>query len=151
MGRPSQLDNPITIAAVGAVSVVRGLGYIVADVFPNRPFTGGDVGPYITVFPLWTMGVMWLCIGLAMWASMWVWSWFKGAAALAVGGYATWSILYVMELLVSPTVMTMSSLAVYLCSIVVIITLVGIELDRDYYREANKKDPDLSRPSRLGK
>ena len=151
MGRPSQLANPVTIAAMGAVPVVRGLGYIIADLMPNRPFTGGDVGPYITFFPLWTMGVMWICIGLAMWASMWVWSWFKRTAALAVGAYITWSILYVMDLLVSPTIMTMTSLAGYLCSIAVIITLVGIELDRDYYREANKTDPDLSRPSRLGK
>lgn len=134
MGRPSQLTNPVTLFAMSMVPMVRGAGYVITDLFPSWPIAVADTGPAIPYLPLWLVGVAWLGMGLFLVISLWVWQWLRAAAALAVGGYLTWALLYMLDLFLGPDVVSITSLAGYLATVPVIITLVGIELDRDSVR-----------------
>lgn len=143
MGHPSQLVNPVTLTLISAVPMVRGLGYIIVDLFPSWPISVESVGPSIPYLPLWLVGVMWMFLGLSMFASLWMWRLFKLSTALCVGMYITWSILYVMDLFLSPDVVSITSLASYIAMVPTIITLVGIEIDRESVRdlEVSVTDP----------
>ena len=142
MGRPSQLTNPITLFAVSLVPVVRGTGYLIADLKPSWPISMVDVGPAIPYLPLWLVGAAWVVLGVYMVSSLWVWRWFRTAAAMAVGAYVTWAILYVVDLLLSPDVVSVTSLAGYIAMVPTIITLVGIEMDRHSVRNMNPAAQD---------
>lgn len=134
MGKPSQLTNPVALLAVSLVPVVRGACYLIADLLPDWSISRTDVGPSLPYLPLWAVGIAWLALGLFMVSTLWVWRWFRASAALAVGGYLTWAVLYGVDLVVAPDVMSITSLAGYLAMVPTIITLVGIELDRDSVR-----------------
>lgn len=116
------------------VPMVRGFGYIVDDLRPDWPVAVMDVGPSIPYLPLWAVGLAWAVLGVFMLSTLWFWRGFKLATALAVGAYVTWSILYVVDLFLSPDVVSITSLAGYMAMVPAIITLVGIEIDRDSER-----------------
>jgi len=81
-----------------------------------------------------------------MFSTLWFWRGFKLSTAMAVGAYVTWSILYVVDLFLSPDVVSITSLAGYVAMVPAIITLVGIEIDRDSQRVM---DPDVHTPDTI--
>ena len=60
---PLRLHNPIALAAVGGVGIVRGVAYIVSE-YPLPEWLGDDVGPGVPLIPLWLVGVVWLIAGV---------------------------------------------------------------------------------------
>lgn len=134
MGRPWHLVNPVALSAVALVPVVRGAGYLIADLAP-RWGIAAEVGPTIPALPLWVVGLVWIFLGVFMVSALWKWAWFKTASALAVGAYITWAILYAADLFLSPDIISITALASFVSMVPVIITLTGVELDRDWLRE----------------
>lgn len=142
MGRPSQLDNPIALSAMSVVPIVRGTGYLIADLKPSWTISMANVGPDIPYLPLWLVGSAWVALGVFLVSTLWVWRWFRTAAALAVGAYITWAIIYVVDLFLSPDIVSITSLAGYIAMVPIIITLVGFEMDRYSVRDMDPAAQD---------
>lgn len=127
MSRPQDLHNPIALSSIGGVAVVRGCVYI-AHHFPLPDWLGAEVGPGIPFLPLWVVGLMWVVTGLFLFASLWVWRWFRSAIALITGMYTAWAIIHVTDLFISPDLASIVSLSIYASLIPVTITLGQMEI-----------------------
>lgn len=128
MGSPRRMINPVSIAAVAGVSLVRGGSYIASGWIE---LAGTDVGPVFPYFPTAAMGAVWLFTGLFLLASMWKWSWFRLAISLQAGMYATWFLVSIMDIIMTPDWVSVISAAMYGALVPIAITLAGIETTRE--------------------
>lgn len=134
MGRPRCMANPVAMATVGAVPIVRGLGYIIAECFPHWSISTDGVGPSFPFFSLTLMGLAWIALGVAWIVAMWNWPMLKIVAALAMGAYATWTVIYAVDLMVAPDIISLTGLAGYVAMIPIIATLAEAEMDNQARR-----------------
>ena len=134
MGRTPSLANPIAMTAVGVVPIVRGVGYVIVECFPDWSISVGGVGPSLPFFPLTLMGIAWITLGVLWFIAMWKCALIKLVAALTMGGYATWTIIYAVDLMVAPDIISLTSLAGYIAMIPLIATLAEAEMDQQARR-----------------
>lgn len=127
MGSPRRMVNPLSIASLAGVSLIRGGVYVGSGWIT---LAGTDVGPIFPFFPTAVMGVVWLLTGLFLLASMWRWRWFRLAISLQAAMYATWFLVSIMDILITPDWVSVISMAVYGALVPITLTLAGIETTR---------------------
>lgn len=127
MGSPLQMVNPISISALAGVSLIRGGVYIAASWVT---LAGTEVGPIFPFFPTAVMGVVWVLTGLLLLVAMFRWHWFRLAISLQAAMYATWFLVSIVDIMVTPDWVSFISVAVYGALVPITITLAGIETTR---------------------
>lgn len=131
MGSPIRLRNPIALTALSAVAIVRGVGYLTPHApFTLPPGTPPDPGPSLPGLPVTVAGVVWVIMGLFLLASLFRWRWFPLAAGLTAGAYATWTVVYALDAVVSGNLLGLVSAAVYICLGVCTLTLAQEEVQK---------------------
>lgn len=138
MGDPRKLRNPISLASLGGLAIVRGAAYLVAEAAPH-PWVPSDLGPALPLVPMWVPGVVWVALGVFLHLALFRWRWFRPAIALLTGAYITWAILFFSDIFITPDLVSIIRLASYIALVPVTITLGSIELDNNAARE----DDDL--------
>lgn len=121
------LHNPVSLAGVGGLAVVRGLAYIATGtaVFPLNGYNNAPSLPGIGVA---VVGVVWLFAGVFLWAGMVVRRAFTFSVAFMTGLYCTWVVLHAIDLFTAPDWDSILTLSVYALMIPVLITLAGNEV-----------------------
>lgn len=131
MGAPMRSRNPISLTTLAAVAIVRGVGYLTPYApFTLPPGTPTDPGPSLPGLPVGVAGVVWLIVGLFLLASLFRWRWFRMAAGLTAGAYATWTVVYVLDVMVTGNLLGLVSAAVYICLGVCTLTLAQEEVQK---------------------
>lgn len=121
------LHNPLCIAGVAMLAMVRGTAFIASSVadLPLDDFYAPSlpgIGPV-------AMGVAWMFAGVFLGFSMAVRRLFLTASALMVGMYSTAVVLYSIGMATRPDWDTVVSLSVYMLLVLVMIALASIEVD----------------------
>lgn len=121
------LHNPLCIAGVAMLAMVRGTAFIASSVadLPLDDFYSPSlpgIGPV-------AMGVAWMFAGVFLALSMAVRRLFLTASALMVGMYSTAVVLYSIGVATRPDWDTVVSLSVYMLLVLVMIALASIEVD----------------------
>ena len=121
------LHNPLCIAGVAMLAMVRGTAFIASSVadLPLDDFYSPSlpgIGPV-------AMGVAWMFAGVFLGFSMAVRRLFLTASALMVGMYSTAVVLYSIGVATRPDWDTVVSLSVYMLLVLVMIALASIEVD----------------------
>lgn len=127
MGSPRRMVNPISISSLAGVSIIRGGAYIVSAWVM---LAGTEVGPVFPLFPVPVMGAVWVMTGLFLLTSMWRWRWFRWAISLQTAMYATWFLVSIVDLMVTPDWVSVISVAMYGALVPITLTLAGIETTR---------------------
>ena len=121
------LHNPLCIAGVAMLAMVRGTAFIASSVadLPLDDFYSPSLPGIGTV----AMGVAWMFAGVFLALSMAVRRLFLTASALMVGMYSTAVVLYSIGMATRPDWDTVVSLSVYMLLVLVMIALASIEVD----------------------
>ena len=128
MGRPLDLRNPISIGAVSLISVARGVSYLGAYYSAdNSPYILRDVGPSLPFVPVVVVGVVWVVLGLFLVASMFRWRWFRIAAGVTGGAYATWAVVYLGDMVAQFRWQSILSVTIYVGLFIITLTLAQDE------------------------
>lgn len=120
------LHNPLCIAGVAMLALVRGTALIASSVadLPLDDFYSPSlpgIGPV-------AMGVAWMFAGVFLALGMAVRRLFLTASALMVGMYSTAVVLYSIGVATRPDWDTVVSLSVYMLLVLVMIALASIEV-----------------------
>lgn len=126
--KPARFVNPVTLAALGGVGVVRGLSYVAAGDYGLLELEGHALAPSLPLIPLELAGVVWLIVGIFFWAGLAMPRLFKSGVAIMSGAYATWALLHIAGFYDGVDWGSLLSLAVYLFMIVATITLGTAEV-----------------------
>lgn len=121
------LHNPVSLAGVGGLAVVRGTGFIATGT-GTLLLNGYNSAPSLPGVGVTAVGAVWVFVGLFLWLGM-VWRRvFITAVALMGGMYATWVVVHAMDLLTNPDWDSITGLMVYTVMVPVTLTLAAIEV-----------------------
>lgn len=143
MGAPWRLLNPVSVGSLAGVSLVRGGVYLASQWVD---MSGADVGPVFPYFPVPAWGVGWVLTGLFLLASMWRWKWFRWAISLQAAVYFTWTLLSILDLMLTPDWVSLMSIAVYGALVPITLTLARIETAPRNGELAAPGDPTTEHP-----
>lgn len=121
------LHNPVSLAGVGGLAVVRGLAYMATGTGLLQ-LNGYNNAPSLPGIGVAVVGLVWLASGLFVWAGMAVRSLFTYSIALMTGLYCTWVVIHTIDLFTAPDWDSILGLSVYALMVPVLITLAGIEV-----------------------
>lgn len=126
---PAKMANPMAMAAIGGVAIVRGLVSLCTASTPHLNY-----GPALPYLDGWAVGLAWLMAGLILHVSLWRREMFKTAVSMLVGCFTVWSILYACDLMINGLTSGLDlanvvSLALYVCLVIVTITLADQEVE----------------------
>ena len=122
------LHNPLCIAGVAMLAMVRGTAFIASSV-ADLPLDDFNYAPSLPGIGPLAMGVAWMFAGVFLALSMAVRRLFLTASALMVGMYSTAVVLYSIGVAARPDWDTVVSLSVYMLLVLVMIALASIEVD----------------------